>query len=63
MTEKKENLAIATPGVSYQVKIGSAPATSRVNFTTGAFVFPFDRVKSLLSNKPLKRPIKTRPTN
>ncbi len=63
MSEKKENIAVATSGATYQVKMGCSPITSRVVFTTGAFVLPFEMVKSLLSDKPLKRPTKTRPVN
>ena len=58
----EEQKTITLPGkpVSMAVR-GSLPMTSRVPVTSGTSLCTFDAVKNLLSDKPLRRPNRTRP--
>ena len=58
----KDPNAVGVPGVSLSMAItGSQPLTSRVPTTSFTALLDFEAVKDLLSNKPLRRPNRTRP--
>jgi len=58
----KEQKTLTLPGKSISMMVkGSQPLTTRVPVTSGTALYDFDAVKGLLSDKPLRRPNRTRP--
>jgi hypothetical protein len=64
MTDKEQPTMIAASGPAYVCTItGQPPATDErpENVTAASAVHGFESVKHLLSDKPLRRPNRTRP--
>jgi len=58
----KQQKTLTLPGKSISMMVkGSQPLTSRAPVTSGTALSDFDAVKGLLSDKPLRRPNRTRP--
>lgn len=61
MTRQEQN-TITVPGVSYSVATGTMPqAVDEANIAAAANVTNFEGMAHLLSDKPLRRPKRTRP--
>ncbi len=59
MSANAEN-TVTLPGPSVSVESGQQPPATAANLTFGAVAVPFEQVKHLLSDKPLRPPV--RPT-
>jgi len=58
----KQQKTLTLPGKSISMMVkGSQPLTSRVPVTSGTALYDSDAAKALLSDKPLRRPNRTRP--
>ena len=61
MSEKQATTTVPGQGLSFRLQ-GQTP-TARMPRTLGTALSPFEQVKSLLSDKPTRRPNRTRPLN